>query len=104
MNKIKITVLKTLFMKDIVEEYLSDEQKEMGFTGCDKLVEGQEFIIDEPNIPEGFCSWAWADINREVVAIMTGADMPWINRKGCAIACCTDGLRPVIFRIERVST
>ncbi|RLB26553.1 MAG: TIGR04076 family protein, partial [Deltaproteobacteria bacterium] len=27
---------------------------------------------------------------------------PWLKQKGVAIACCTDGLRPVIFKLERI--
>ena len=27
---------------------------------------------------------------------------PWIDEEGVAISCCTDGMRPVIFRIERI--
>jgi uncharacterized repeat protein (TIGR04076 family) len=25
---------------------------------------------------------------------------PWVEQKGAAIACCTDGYRPVVFKIE----
>jgi uncharacterized repeat protein (TIGR04076 family) len=28
--------------------------------------------------------------------------MPWVEQKGAAIACCTDGYRPVVFKIERI--
>jgi uncharacterized repeat protein (TIGR04076 family) len=27
---------------------------------------------------------------------------PWVEQKGAAIACCTDGYRPVVFKIERI--
>jgi uncharacterized repeat protein (TIGR04076 family) len=65
--------------------------------------EGQEFILEDfPLKPEGFCDWAWADIHREVVAIMFTANYPWIAQPGTAITCCTDGLRPVIFKVELI--
>jgi uncharacterized repeat protein (TIGR04076 family) len=49
-----------------------------------------------------FCSWAWADIQRDVVHLALGGDFPWIKEKGIGISCCTDGLRPVIFKLERL--
>ncbi|MCK4693736.1 MAG: TIGR04076 family protein, partial [Anaerolineales bacterium] len=27
---------------------------------------------------------------------------PWIKQSGTIITCCTDGLRPVIFKVERI--
>jgi uncharacterized repeat protein (TIGR04076 family) len=68
------------------------------------LAEGQEFTADSPGeVPEGFCAWAWANIHKEIVAIMSGGSLtPWVNQERVAIACCTDGFRPVVFKIERV--
>lgn len=52
-------------------------------------------------MPEGFCSWAWADIQRDVLVVMSGGSISWFNRKNMSIVCCTDALRPVVFKIER---
>ena len=101
-KKVKITVVKKLVMEDLVSELIVDEKKAKGFGVCEAFTQGQEFILEKPNIPEGFCSWAWADIHKDIIAIMGGADFHWINREGVAIACCTDGFRPVIFKIERI--
>ena len=101
-SKAKITVLKKFVLGDLADEFVVDELKSKGFGVCDEFELGQEFILEVPNKPDGFCSWAWADINRDVVAIMGGADFNWINKEGVAIACCTDGLRPVVFKIERI--
>ena len=101
-KKAKITVVKKFVSEDLVDEFLADEMRNKGFGVCDAFELGQEFILEEPNKPEEFCSWAWADINRDVVAIMGGGDFHWINKEGVAIASCTDGLRPVIFKIERI--
>lgn len=98
MHKCKIAVLKRMIVKDLVNEYAHDP--ELG--PCDIYKDGQEFILEKPDMPEGFCSWAWADINRDVVSIMTGGDMDWVNRNGTQIICCTDGFRPVVFKIERI--
>ena len=34
--------------------------------------------------------------------MMFGGNMPWLKEKGTTITCCTDGLRPVIFKLERM--
>ena len=101
-KKAKITVVKKLVMEDLVSEYVHEEKKAMGFGVCEAFKLGQEFILEKPNIPEGFCSWAWADIFKDIIAIMGGADFHWSNKDGVTITCCTDGFRPVIFKIERI--
>ena len=95
---VKITVLKRVQTGDLVNEY----GKETYDTECPKLVEGEEFLVKNYNIPEGFCSWAWADIQRDVIVLAMGCDFLWMKKKGTMISCCTDGLRPVIFKLERV--
>lgn len=98
MYKCKITVIKRMIELELAKEYSSDLQ----LGPCDIYKDGQEYILEKPEMPEGFCSWAWADIHRDVISVMTGGNMDWINRDGVQIICCTDGLRPVIFKIERV--
>ena len=98
-KQVKITVLKRELYKDFVEEYSSDKSLEK----CRRYQEGQEFILDKPNMPDEFCSWAWADIQRDVVSVFNGASYPWIKHKNMIISCCTDGLRPVVFKIETIS-
>ena len=51
-------------------------------------------------MPAGFCPWAWADIHREIISVMFHAEFPNSKKPGCIIASCTDGLRPVIFKVE----
>jgi uncharacterized repeat protein (TIGR04076 family) len=53
-------------------------------------------------MPSSFCAWAWADLQRDMVAMFHGASYPWIKQKGTIISCCTDGLRPVLFKIEKI--
>ena len=100
-KKIKITVVKKFVAEDLVKDFADEETKNKGFGLCDAFEMGQEYILEKPNVPDGFCAWAWADINRDVIAMMGGADFPWL-KDGVAIACCTDGLRPVVFKIERI--
>ena len=64
--------------------------------------EGDEFISEDGRIPEGFCNWAFADIHRDITHLRFGGDYPWMKEKGVTYATCTDGLRPVAFRLERI--
>jgi len=96
-KKPKITVLKREVYKDLADEYAGGK---MGV--CDKFEDGQEFILDHIDKPDNFCSWAWGDIQRDVVAVKFGANFPWISQPNTIISCCTDGIRPVIFKIEMV--
>ncbi len=100
MAKVKITVVKKLNNKD-----LFGDNPPLVFTGaaeCDRLKVGQEFISDEGMFPEGMCSWAFADIQRDITHLRLGGDFPWIEEKGAIMSCCTDGARPVIFKLERI--
>ena len=81
----KITVLKRTINRDLADEYLDDEYKEIGL--CERFTDGQEVLIkDYSAVPDGFCPWAWADIRKEIMAVAMGADMPGIRHAGnCTI-------------------
>ena len=76
------------------------EDNEMG--PCGLFEDGQEFIQEDWRPPEGFCPWAWADIHKEIILVRRGGSQGGPMQEGTAIACCTDGFKPVVFRIERV--
>lgn len=100
MPKCRITVVKRTVNQDLIDEYVSEARDSFGL--CEAFEDGQEFTIEGfPRKPEGFCDWAWADIQRDVVAMMFGSSYPWMKPSGTAISCCTDGLRPVVFKVER---
>jgi uncharacterized repeat protein (TIGR04076 family) len=100
MPKCKITVVKRMVNPDLIDEYMEEEHR--GYDPCDRFEDDQEFIVDGWNqVPDGFCAYAWADIHREVAVLLSGGSyQPWI-KEGTTITCCTDGLRPVVFKIER---
>jgi uncharacterized repeat protein (TIGR04076 family) len=96
--KVKITVLKRLLHRNLLETYA-----ESLWSPCERLKENQEFISDGVNMPEGFCSWAWADIQKYVMTLARGGDFVGVQ-PGVYITCCTDGFRPVVFGLERVAS
>lgn len=102
MSKCKITVVKRHYNKELIEEYCSLNLPPQ-CTGCPHCKIGDEYIVENHNtVPEGFCSWAWADIQKDVMVVMFGGEIPWINQRGLAITCCTDGLMPVVFKVEKL--
>lgn len=62
---------------------------------CEVFELNQEFILENFwAVPEGFCQWAWADIRPFIQQVYFGREV--------AAGCCTDGKRPVTFKIERI--
>ena len=97
----RITVLRRTINRDLMDDYLREGRGKS--ERCQVFREGQEILIEGfPLRPDGFCDWAWADIHKDIMAVMFGGNYPWIRQPGTAITCCTDGLRPVIFKVERV--
>lgn len=103
MSKSKITVLKRMVNQELIDQYTGEAYRLEETAPCPYLRDAQEFIVDDLGaLPEGFCAWAWVNIHAELTTIMSGGDFsPWI-KPGTAIACCSDGLRPVVFKIERI--
>ena len=100
-HKLKITVLKRLDPKDLFEAYPVKEQS--WFVPCDIYEDGQEIIVEENlQMPGGFCQSAWHAIYPTVRTLGFGGNLPFFDEKGVAVSCCTDGMRPVLFKIERI--
>ncbi|MDD2979818.1 MAG: TIGR04076 family protein [Hespellia sp.] len=93
---VKITVLKKTLMEEIADEYAGKGAIKI----CGKFEEGDTFITDGRTVPEGFCTWAWADIFKDIIFVRNNMDCIGTLDKKSQIASCTDGFRPVIFRIE----
>ena len=102
MVKCKITVLRKNYYREIADDYIAKKLKPYG--PCDIFKKGQEFITDGfSGIPEGFCTWAWNDIYKSIIAFITNGDFGmWFENKNMFITCCTDGVRPVVFKIEKI--
>ena len=97
MADVKISVVKKLTNRDLIDEY----GKNVGLQ-CELFNVGDEFVVKDLKMPEGFCSWAWADIQRDVAVLAFGGDFPWVKKGRTGISCCTDGFRPVVFKLERI--
>jgi len=98
----KITVLKTMFNQDLADEY---RRPELHRGPCPHYTEGQEFIVQHfGERPEDFfCDWAWNDIHKVLMALMMGGDFGrWMEDGSTFITCCADGIKPVVFKLERI--
>jgi uncharacterized repeat protein (TIGR04076 family) len=98
----KITVLKTLRHEDLEEEYRKDDVPR---GPCRFFTVGQEFIVNYlAEKPADFqCDWAWHDIHKVLMTLMLKGDFgTWMKDKNTFITCCTDGTKPVVFKVERL--
>ena len=101
MKKVRITVLKTTLDEELAREYGAK-----GLGPCPMMKAGQVFYADYAK-PEHFCDEAWKAIYQYVFALAHGSGDElfyygdWIRTPGVAICSCNDGLRPVIFKLER---
>lgn len=100
-RKARITVLRCMSNPDLAATYRKPTINKRFPVPCSVFDEGQEFLLstwDSP--PAGFCPWAWADIHKEIMLVMSGGSHIGLKDPGTAIACCTDAFKPVVFKIE----
>ena len=113
--KCKVTVLKTKVFPDFQEKYLANPQS----GPCPCFEAGQVFIFERTPENDSFYRLgkgtlagggdfprgeAWDAISRYVYTALQGGSIMhrWTNDERMMIACCNDGTRPVIFKIERI--
>lgn len=125
-HSVKVTVLDTKCYKDIQEKYCmnpkagpcpcynagdefifrrDDERDDFWHIGLDTLVKTNadpDKIAGGPKMP--FCSEAWDAIARYIYTGLQGGSIMkgWMKNENEMITCCSDGTRPVIFKIERI--
>ena len=103
-HKCKITVLRRELYEDLQEEFLANPKSGK----CPVFEDGQEFMVENQDflrmLDGKFCSEAWDSISRYVYSALQGGSIMrgWTNDEKVMIACCNDGTRPVIFKLERI--
>lgn len=101
--RVKITMVRRVAHDDLLDKYVDRERVPEAYGLCQLWTVGQEFTVDWHTMPEGFpCDRAWVDIQPSVAMLLHGADAPWIKQPGTLVKCCSDGLRPVTFVLERI--
>ena len=97
MKKCRITVMKVARYDDLIEKYENPIEH-----ACD-MSEGQVFIANGWNRPDGFCLSAWESMSPFVLTLSHGGGDfydGWMKNKKSAMISCNDGFRPVSFLIE----
>lgn len=107
-HKCKVTVIDKKCYEDLQEQYLADPKS----GPCPFYNVGDEFIFERYGDEDTFwrmgsgaqCSEAWDCISRYIYTALQGGSIMrnWTNDERLMIACCNDGTRPVIFKIERM--
>ena len=125
-HKVKMTVIDKKLYPELQEQYCADP--EAGPCPCYNV--GDEFVFERyddrdsfwcmglntlvksehpvdgiaggPNVPH--CSELWDAVSRYIYAGLQGGSIMrgWMDDDRVMITCCSDGTRPVIFKIERL--
>ena len=97
MKKVRITVMRTARYGDLIERYENPIRHACG------MREGQIFIANGWQRPEGFCDSAWETLSPFVMTLAHGGEDfydGWMKNKKSAMLSCNDGFRSVSFLIE----
>jgi uncharacterized repeat protein (TIGR04076 family) len=99
-QRVKVTVLKRFKPSEVFPS--SPVTPVSPMRACELFKDGQEFTVQDMKMPEGFCTSAWVSLYSNLRLLSFGGNLPWFKEKGVAVNCCIDGLRPVIFKLERI--
>lgn len=97
MKKVRITAVRKASYPDLMEKYENPIKH-----ACD-VTEGQVWIANGHQKPEGFCDSAWESISAFVMTLACGGGNfydGWMKDPKSAMLSCNDGFRPVSFYIE----
>ena len=97
MKKCRITVMKKINHTELIEKYENPISH-----ACD-MEEGQVFIANGWEKPDGLCESAWESMSPFVMTLAHGGENfydGWMKNKKSAMISCNDGFRPVSFLIE----
>ncbi len=97
MRRVKITAVRKADYTDLQKKYENPIEH-----ACE-LHEGDSWISDGWNCPEGLCGSAWESMMGFVRALGAGGGNfydGWMKDPDAAMISCNDGFRPVSFYLE----
>lgn len=97
MKKCRITVMKMARYDDLIAQY------ENPIAHACELREGQVFVANGWQRPEGLCLSAWESMSPFVMSLTHGGENfydGWMKDKKSAMISCNDGFRPVSFLLQ----
>jgi uncharacterized repeat protein (TIGR04076 family) len=101
MKTCKITVIRKASYPDLSAKYENPISH-----ACD-LEEGQVFISENGQKPQGLCQSAWESMRPFVETLARGGGNfydGWMKNEKSAMISCNDGFRPVSFYIEAMES
>jgi len=99
MKKVRITAKRQTVYEDLMAKYENPIEHT-----CD-VQEGQQWISENGQQPEGFCPSAWSSMREFVEALARGESNfydGWMQNPRSAMISCNDGFRPFSFYLEVV--
>ena len=97
MKRVRITAIRKTIYTDLIEKYENPIEH-----ACD-VKEGQVWIAEGWEKPQGFCDSAWESISAFVMTLAHGGENfydGWMKNPKTAMISCNDGFRPVSFYLE----
>ena len=97
MKKVRITALRKTTYPDLMALYENPMEHP-----CD-VEEGQIWVANGWEKPEGFCQSAWDTLSPFVMTLAHGGENfydGWMKNPKSAMLSCNDGFRPVSFYVE----
>ena len=97
MKRVRITAVRKTSYPDLIEKYENPIEH-----ACD-VKEGQVWIAEGWEKPQGFCDSAWESISAFVMTLAHGGENfydGWMKNPKTAMISCNDGFRPVSFFLE----
>ena len=97
MKKVRIAVMRMARYADLIAQYENPIAH-----ACD-LQEGQVFVANGWQRPDGLCESAWDSMSAFVMTLAHGGtDLydGWMKNPRSAMISCNDGFRPVSFLLE----
>jgi len=99
MKKVRITAVRVACYYDLMARYENPIEHACAVT------EGQAWIANGWQRPEGFCESAWETVSPFVMTLAHGGENlydGWMKNPRSAMISCNDGFRPVSFLLEVV--
>ena len=99
---LRITVERVFTPREVFGKEIRQASDSEAIPPCPVFKKGQVFETENGfSRPEGFCGWAWRDLTVRLTKFDLIDDMDWPERNMTYVAC-GDGVRPVIFKLERI--
>ena len=108
MRKVRITVIRKACPKGLASRRYRDlmEKYENPIEHACDMEEGQVFVADGWQRPDGLCESAWESMSPFVMGLAHGAEDfydGWMKNPRSAMISCNDGFRPVSFLLEAMN-